>query len=136
MVDRQPATGRRVGAARAACMWAAVAAIGAAAPAAAEPPDASVTVLPERYRWSGQDFDDLDTLESLLMPRTPQTLRLDACGPAVAPRLKAAAYRFRHLQLELRVLDARVASCAVPAASPLTPVGLRQPVPMADAAAV
>jgi hypothetical protein len=117
-------------------MWAVVAALGAAAPAAAGPPDASITVLPEHYRWSGQDFDDLDTLEGVLMPRTPQTLRLDACGAAVAPGLKAAAYRFRHLQLELRVLDAGVAACAVPAASPLTPVGLRQPAPMAEAAAV
>ena len=86
--------------------------------------DADVTVTAVGYRWADRSFDDLASLEAAVMPRTPQTVRLDACGVGAVAALKTAAYRFRHLQLELRLVDDRAAACAAPQVASLAPTAL------------
>lgn len=72
--------------------------------------DAVVTVEAQQFRWSGQAFDTLDALEATVLPRSPRSIALVACGPQAAPALLAAAYRFRHLELHLRSRAVNVAA--------------------------
>jgi len=96
------------------------------APAAAGAPDATVTIHTQHYRWNGQAFDSLDALEATVLPRTPRSVGLLACGSQATPALLAAAHRFRHLELHLSVGDAGAAQCQEPAQIRPTPVTLRE----------
>jgi hypothetical protein len=76
--------------------------------------DVSVTIEGDTYRWAGYRFENLAAVEAAVMPRSPQTLRLEACGVGAVETLKAAAYRFRHLALELWMAESGAAGCAGP----------------------
>ena len=73
--------------------------------------DASIVVLVSHYVYRGETIDDLDQLERSVMPRTPRSVALDACGAAAARSLLAAAQRFRNLEIHLRVLDENAPAC-------------------------
>ncbi|HEU0200291.1 MAG TPA: hypothetical protein VFR86_07630 [Burkholderiaceae bacterium] len=60
----------------------------------------------------GAPYDDLNLLESKVKTLRPAAITLDACGPGVTRALLAAAHRFHHLPLELRVLDAGAPECS------------------------
>ncbi len=96
------------------------------APAAAGAPDAMVTIHTQHYRWTGQTFDSLDALAAMVLPRTPRSVGLLACGPQATPALLAAAHRFRHLELHLSVGAAGAARCQEQTQIRPTPVALRE----------
>ena len=108
------------------------------APAAPDAPDAVIVVHPTQWRWAGGSYDDLDALAALMLPRTPRSVGLYACGDDAARLQKAAAHRFRYLRLDLRVLDAQAPLCEgqadlrVAALAPAAGI----PVPVVDDAAV
>lgn len=81
------------------------------APAALDGPDAVIVIYPTHWRWAGASYDELDTLAAVVLPRTPRSVGLYACGDGTARLHKAAAHRFRYLELELRVLDPGSAPC-------------------------
>lgn len=99
-------------------LYAVVAALGLAlaladtATAQAMGADADVLVLATHFVYRGSTVDDLDGIERAVMPRTPQSVALHACGPAAARSLLAAAHRFRHLEIRLRLRDEDDAACA------------------------
>ena len=99
---------------------------GSTAPAATGAPDALVTVHARQYRWAGQVFDSLEALEDTVLPRTPRSIGLLACGTQSTSSLLAAAHRFRHLELHLSVGDAGDAACQEPIAARPTPVSRRE----------
>jgi hypothetical protein len=76
----------------------------AAGAAKAQParPDVTVAVHPAHFAWAGQAFEDLDALQAVVGPRTPQVVGLLVCAPAAVRPTMAAAYRFRHLHLDLQ----------------------------------
>lgn len=61
-----------------------------------------VAVFSDRYVSAGRTFDDLDTLEAWVNPKSPRIVRLYSCEPAAADPLLAAAHRFRHVYLDLQ----------------------------------
>lgn len=75
-------------------------------------PDVTVAAHPDHYAWAGRAFEDLDALQAVVGPRTPQVIGLVACGPASAGPMMAAAYRFRHLHLDLQVAAPADPRCA------------------------
>lgn len=76
-----------------------------------EAPDASVTIHAQQFRWAGQTFESLDALATTLLPRTPRSVGLLACGTQAAAALLAAVHRFQHLQLHLAVDEPASAPC-------------------------
>jgi hypothetical protein len=74
-------------------------------------PDVAVRVFADRYVLTGLAIDDLDVVENAVVPLRPRAVRLDACGIAADLPQRAAAHRFRHLELELRMLEPAVPEC-------------------------
>ena len=74
--------------------------------------DAGILVLASHFVYRGTPIDDLDVLERGVMPRTPRSVALDACGTAAARSLLAAAHRFRNLEIRIRLLDGGGSDCA------------------------
>lgn len=81
------------------------------APAKAPKPDLTITVFGEHYMFAGRVIDDLDVLEDAVRARAPDAIRLDACGRAADYAQRAAAHRFRGLNLELRLLGPDTSAC-------------------------
>jgi hypothetical protein len=81
------------------------------APPATRSPDVMVAIHAQHYLWAGRTFDTLETLATTVLPRTPQSLGLRACGTQATPALLAAASRFRHLELHLTVGAADAPPC-------------------------
>jgi len=79
---------------------------------------ASVTVFPAHYASGGRIFRDLDTLDAAMTAVRPESIRLEACGPASARPLLAAAHRFRNARLDMRVSDDDAPPCRVGARMP------------------
>jgi hypothetical protein len=71
-----------------------------------------VAVFPDGYVTAGVSFRDLDTLAPLVEAMNLSLLRLDACGPAAARALLAAAERFHTVRLDLRMLGASEPLCS------------------------
>lgn len=65
-------------------------------------PEVVISVFPHHYVLAGRAIDDLNLLESEIRTLRPRTVRLDACGTAADHPQRAAAHRFRELNLELR----------------------------------
>jgi hypothetical protein len=68
----------------------------------ASKPEVVITVFPDYYVLGGRAIDDLNVLESEIRTSRPRSVRLDACGAAADHPQRAAAHRFRKLNLELR----------------------------------
>jgi hypothetical protein len=83
----------------------------------------TVTVLADRYLAANVSFASLDALTALVQPMNPSLVRLEACGPASATALLAAAERLRDSRLELSVLAESAPACA---AVPLRAVQVSQ----------
>ena len=118
----QTGTGRTGGGLRAAVVAVGLALVGAAAAQGAGA-DTGVLVLASHFVYRGSAIDDLEGIERTVMQRTPRSVALDACGPAAARSLLAAAYRFRHLEIRLRLLDEDDAACAGEAHRRITALG-------------
>jgi hypothetical protein len=71
----------------------------------------SISAFADHYVVAGRVIDDLDALEDLVAPLRPQSVQLAACGDGAARSLRAAAHRFRHASLELRVAAAGDPAC-------------------------
>jgi len=99
---------------------------GSTAPPATSAPDAVVTVDAQQYRWAGQVFDSLDALAATVLPRTPRSMGLLACGTQSMSSLLAAAHHFRHLELHLSANEAGSTACQEATAARPTPVSLRE----------
>jgi hypothetical protein len=82
-----------------------------------------VTVFADRYVAANVSFPSLDALTALVQPMNPSLVRLEACGPASATALLAAAERLRDSRLELSVLAESAPACA---AVPLRAVQVSQ----------
>ena len=91
--------------------------------AAAQPSRATVTiaVFSDRYILAGRAFDDLDSLEKHITAIHAHGISLLACGPGVTRSLKAAVHRFRHVSVQMRVLETDDPECfsAVPGGTPV-----------------
>jgi hypothetical protein len=75
-----------------------------------------ITIFAEHYVVEGRVIDDLDALEKEVRSVEPRTVRLQACGGIAERAQRAAAHRFRTLNLELRLLERHQAVCqAIPA---------------------
>lgn len=95
----------------------------------------TVTVLADRYLAAGVSFPDLETLDALVSPMNASLVRLEACGPAAADALLAAADRLSYAPLLLSVLAPTAPQCA---AAPLRAVQVSQvggPIPVGAARA-
>ncbi|HYM46896.1 MAG TPA: hypothetical protein VES91_00355 [Burkholderiaceae bacterium] len=88
-------------------------------------PHASIAVFDEHYVFAGKPFDDLDALQDAVNDRLPWFVRLDSCSSAAARAQRAAAHRFRHLYLELRVLEPSAPSCQSAVVPRVVPIGQR-----------
>jgi hypothetical protein len=86
-----------------------VAADGAAQPQKSE---VRVTAVADRYVPANRLFDDLDKLEIAVAAIHAAAIRLDACGSGTERAQMAAAHRFRHLRLELRLRSPDSPDCA------------------------
>jgi hypothetical protein len=82
--------------------------------ATAQPPklEARITVFADHYVLAGRLIDDLDILERAVAAMHAQAVRLDACGTGIDRAQMAAAHRFRHLNLELRLRSLDSPDCA------------------------
>jgi hypothetical protein len=74
-----------------------------------------ITVFSDRYVLAGRAFDDLNLLEKHTTARQARAVTLLACGPSVTRSLKAAVERFRHVPVQMLVLDADTPECSSPA---------------------
>lgn len=71
-----------------------------------------ITVLADRYIVASRAFDDLDLLEKHITAIRARGISLLACGPNVTRSLKAAVHRFRHLPVQMSVLEADEPECS------------------------
>jgi hypothetical protein len=78
--------------------------------------DLAVTVHAEHFVVRGHVIDDLDVLETAVRSLGPRTVRLQACGGNGERAQRAAAHRFRDMDLELRRLQPHEAACQETAA--------------------
>ena len=74
-------------------------------------PKIVITIFAEHYVVEGRVIDDLDVLEKAVKSVEPRTVRLQACGGIAERAQRAAAHRFRTLNLELRLLEQHQAVC-------------------------
>lgn len=88
--------------------------IAATRPAAAQPQrvEVRVSVFPDHFVLDNRVIDDLNVLDGAVAAMHPEAIRLDACGNFAERAQMAAAHRFRHLHLELRIRSADSAECA------------------------
>ena len=93
--------------------------------AAALKPDVVITVFAEHYVLESRMFDDLDLLEGVVGAMRPQAVRVEACGAKADRAQRAAAHRFRNLNLELRILEPHSPACRASAKSLQIPVSAR-----------
>lgn len=94
-------------------------------PASGQESIATVAVFADRYVYAGRSFDDLDRLEDAVVAEHPRGVRLEACGAATARAQSAAAHRFRHLYLDLRVDSIDETTCASASVPRAVPVNQR-----------
>jgi hypothetical protein len=99
--------------------------LGAVSAARVSSPDVTINVFADHYVLTGLAIGDLDVLESAVAPLVPRSVRLDACGIVADFAQRAAAHRFRHLNLELRVLEPDAPACRIAAAAVEMPAGRR-----------
>ena len=80
-----------------------------------------ITVFSDCYVLAGRAFDDLNLLEEHTTAIHVRAVTLVVCGPRVTRSLKAAVERFRHLPVQMIVLDADTPGCssAAPLAIPV-----------------
>ena len=97
-----------------------------AAPVIQGAPDAVVTIHAGQFRWGGESFDSLEALEARMLPRTPRSVGLRACGTEATPALLTAAHRLRHLELYLNVDESGDAHCAAGLMPPQVAVASRE----------
>ena len=71
-----------------------------------------ITVFSDRYILAGRAFDDLNLLEKHTTAMHARAVILLACGPRVTRSLKAAVERFRHIPVQMFVLDADTPECS------------------------
>jgi hypothetical protein len=71
-----------------------------------------ITVFSDRYILAGRAFDDLNLLEKHTTAMQARAVTLLACGPRVTRSLKAAVERFRHVPVQMLVLDADAPECS------------------------
>jgi hypothetical protein len=71
-----------------------------------------ITVFSDRYIVAGRAFDDLNLLEKHTTAMQARAVTLLACGPSVTRSLKAAVERFRHVPVQMLVLDADTPECS------------------------
>ena len=87
--------------------------LGAPSIAASQPSTGLRIVVTEAHYVLGEKaYDDLNAVERVVRDAAPAFIALDACSDGTATALKAAAHRFSHLPLRIRVGAADVASCA------------------------
>jgi hypothetical protein len=98
----------------------------AAADAAPAPkPAIIITVFASHYVLGGRSIDDLDRLESAVNATKPRTVTLQACGSKADHAQRAAAHRFRLLELELRFLESHSPACRISNPSSSFPASAR-----------
>jgi hypothetical protein len=86
----------------------------AAADAAPAPkPDVIIAVFASHYVLGSRLIDDLDRLESAVKATKSRTVILQACGSKADHAQRAAAHRFRFLELELRLLEPHSPACRI-----------------------
>jgi len=71
-----------------------------------------ITVFSDRYILAGRAFDDLNLLEKHTTAMRARAVTLLVCGPRVTRSLKAAVERFRHVPVQMFVLDADTPECS------------------------
>lgn len=71
-----------------------------------------ITVFSDRYILADRAFDDLNVLEKHTTAMQARAVTLLACGPGVTRSLKAAVERFRHVPVQMLVLDADTPECS------------------------
>lgn len=71
-----------------------------------------ITVFSDRYIVADRAFDDLNLLEKHTTAVQARAVTLVACGPGVTRSLKAAVERFRHIPVQMLVLDADEPECS------------------------
>jgi len=71
-----------------------------------------ITVFSDRYIVADRAFDDLNLLEKHTTAMQARAVTLLACGPGVTRSLKAAVERFRHVPVQMLVLDADEPECS------------------------
>ena len=98
--------------------------VGAGAATAATP-GVVITVFAEHYVLESRVFDDLDLLEGVVGAMRPQAVRVEACGAKADRAQRAAAHRFRSLNLELRLLEPHSSACRASAGALEIPVSAR-----------
>jgi len=76
------------------------------------PTSTRIAVFSDRYVLAGRAFDDLNLLEEHTTAMHARAVTLLACGPRVTRSLKAAVERFRHIPVQMFVLDADAAECS------------------------
>jgi hypothetical protein len=76
------------------------------------PTSARITVFSDRYVLAGRAFDDLNLLEKHTTAMQVRAVTLLACGPGVTRPLKAAVERFRHVPVQMLVLDSDTPECS------------------------
>jgi hypothetical protein len=84
-----------------------------------------ITVFSDRYVLADRAFDDLNLLEEHTTAMKARAVTLLACGEGVTRSLKAAVERFRHVPVQMLVLDADEPECSS-TASLATPVRERR----------
>ena len=72
----------------------------------------SITVFADSYVVAGRAFDDLNFLEKHITGMHARGISLLACGPGVTRSLKAAVHRFRHVPVQISVLEADEPECS------------------------
>jgi hypothetical protein len=76
-----------------------------------------ITVFGDRYVVAGRAFDDLNMLEKHTTAMQVRVVTFLVCGPQADRSLRAAVERFRHVPVQMFVLDADRPECS--ATSPL-----------------
>jgi len=84
-----------------------------------------VAVFAGHYVLAGRTIDDLDVLVDAVGAMRPRSVRLEACGAGTERAQRAAAHRFRHLHMDLRVADPDAPGCQSPDPARSMPVSLR-----------
>jgi hypothetical protein len=122
-MSKQSATTRLAGVLSAASgFWLA---FGGSAVAQVPTPEVTIMIFAEHYVVEGRSIDDLDVLEAAVDSVRPQAVGLYACGAGTARAQRAAAHRFRNLDMELRVLDQNSPGCQSTTGPRAVPANLR-----------
>ena len=123
-MDRQPSVRSSPGIIAAAVCALSLAG-GAGASTQSWTPDVRVAVFADHYVLADRAIDDLDRLDDAVRAMRPRSVGIYACGAGSERAQRAAAHRFGHLSLELRVVEPGAPECRSPAPARALPVGQR-----------